>query len=271
MRSIVKPAQALSLLPIGAADRRIAVEVYRRFLESGGNRKVTGKVGGATMCLDLEEWPQAQAFLLARYDPGLVRYALRHLAPDGTMIDGGAHVGLITFQILHSRFRARIHAFEPHPQSADGFRRNLREYQRQTGTAPNVTLNETGLSSENGSMPFDFRGHSLGGEPSGTIAVTRLDDYLNTHTIEQVDVLKLDIEGHELAALKGAHDALHAHRIKSIVIETMDAHAPLGRPHDYLSDAGYRRVPMPDRRARIIRCLRPYERYENTAYEPRSA
>jgi FkbM family methyltransferase len=223
------------------------------------------------MRLDIGRWAEAQAFLLARYDPTTVTYVLSRLPREGVLIDGGAHVGLITFQVAAERPFAHVHAFEPHPVVADRFRENLQRHEAQAnpGVGTRITLNEIGLSNESGRIPFNFDAHSSHhGAPSGSIPVTSLDDYLSVARIDRVDVLKLDLEGHESPALAGAREALAAHRIGAVVIETLDAHAPLAPAHELLTTAGYCKVTLPDPRAAIVRRLRPVRRMENTAYEP---
>jgi hypothetical protein len=132
-----------------------------------------------------------------------------------------------------------------------------------------ITLNEIGLSNEKGQVPFDFDTQSIHhGTASESVSVTTLDEYLSTHGIDQVDVLKLDVEGHEPQALEGAQATLSDHRIKAIVIETIVGHGPLGRARRLLAQAGYTKVPMPDPRPAFIQRLRPLQDTENTAYEP---
>lgn len=223
---------------------------------------VYGRVGDAQMRLNLAQWPEAQGFLLGRYDSSTVQYALSHLPRDGTMIDGGAHVGLISFQVAARRPDVRIHSFEPHPVVAERFVENM-EY----CPGAQITFNAIGLSDAEGFVPFNFETHSSDRGASGSIPVLRLDDYLDAHEIEQVDVLKLDLEGHELRALEGARAALEGHRIKAITTETIEDHAPLGPVHELLTDAGYGMVEMPDPRPYQIRRVRPLRRRENTAYE----
>lgn len=51
------------------------------------------------------------------------------------------------------------------------------------------------------------------------VEVTTLDDFLDGQGIETVDFLKLDIEGHELFALRGAKRALAKGRVRALALE----------------------------------------------------
>ncbi len=46
-----------------------------------------------------------------------------------------------------------------------------------------------------------------------------LDDLTNTLSMAQVGVLKVDVEGHELAVFKGAQNLISQHRVRDIVFE----------------------------------------------------
>ena len=51
------------------------------------------------------------------------------------------------------------------------------------------------------------------------VEVITLDDFLAKRAITRVDLLKMDVEGHELSALKGARESLQAGIIKAIAFE----------------------------------------------------
>ena len=55
-----------------------------------------------------------------------------------------------------------------------------------------------------------------------TIQVNRMDDIVKIHDNVQVQLLKIDCEGHELKVLQGAINILKEKRIKNIVIELND-------------------------------------------------
>lgn len=52
-----------------------------------------------------------------------------------------------------------------------------------------------------------------------TIELETLDNYCSNHGITQIDFLKIDIEGHELEALKGASQLLKQGKVKVIQFE----------------------------------------------------
>jgi FkbM family methyltransferase len=229
----------LSRVPRGAGDIRVAEMIYARVLRE---RTVVGQVGRARLELDLADWPQAQAYLLRRYDPATVRFVLDHLPPNGVFVDVGAHVGLISTPDV------AVHAFEPHPVKGEALRRNL-----ALNSVP-ATVNALALSDRKGDVAFDADSHSIykAGADAIKVRTERLDDYFDDRGIETVDVLKLDVEGHEEAVLHGAERTLASGRIRAVTLEALDVHGDTAHAAALL-EKYMRRVPTPDPRARMVR------------------
>ncbi len=181
---------------------------------------------------------------------GLLRSAVHELAvtellwrltgPSDLALDVGANVGYFT-SLLAVR-AARVIAFEPHPKHVERLRRAIAGWPQR----PRVELWPDAVSDRCGaatlSVPHDFAGNegtaSLSlNTPAATAITVRtvtLDEALGDRT---GGVLKLDIEGHELAALRGAQEALSTGRIRDIVFED---HATMPTTVSrYLAEYGY--------------------------------
>ncbi len=230
----------LRALPAGRL--RAANYIYRRRLkELDGSLRQTRLEDGSRFALEVSEWPQAQAYLLGEYDRPTVEFVAANLPPGGVFVDVGAHVGLITFQVARSvGGNVSVHAFEPHPRRGEQFRRNLAMNPLE---GFEVSFSPVGLSDAKGETGYDLDSHKIR-ESGDSIAVIRLDDYLAENNVERVDVMKLDIEGHELQALRGAETALSEHRIGAVTLEAMDAHGDTARPRELLEGFGYRWTPL---------------------------
>jgi FkbM family methyltransferase len=256
---------ALRALPWTGGAFRYANWVYRHRMHRlpRGSTASAELMGGARFELDLSEWPQAQAFLLGRYAPELVRFVVAHLREGSVFLDVGAHVGLVAFQVAalaHAKGIA-IHAFEPHPDAA----RRLRVNQ---GLNPYLTVrvNECALAEQTGNVALNLRTHAVergGGESEDTAEVRALtlDDYLDNAGIDNADVVKIDVEGHELAVLKGAGRALAEGRIGHVVVEMLDVHhARLGTSRldvvAFMSRHGYTPRPLAPAGASRLRLRR---------------
>jgi FkbM family methyltransferase len=141
----------------------------------------------------------------------------------GCIFDVGANVG--DWLALARRWcpSAQIHAFEIVPDT-------FATLERRTLASPQVTLNAIGLAEERGCLEvvqcLDDSGLSSvipwpHGKRSTTVSceVVSGDDYCADHHIERIDLLKLDIEGAELPALRGFRRMLSTGSIDVIQFE----------------------------------------------------
>jgi FkbM family methyltransferase len=203
--------------------------------------------------------------MLGEYDIDTVRFVAASLPPDGIFLDVGSHIGLISFQVLQRVQSARIHAFEPHPDRNAQYQRNI----ELNGARDRVKVNAVALSNTAGSIGFDLERHAIE-ERGAAIATMTLDGYIAAEGLDQVDVLKLDVEGHELNVLRGAERALGEGRIVRITLEAMDVHGDTTAAAALLESHGYRRVPLPGSAGAALRKrLRVARPSANAAYELR--
>ena len=128
------------------------------------------------------------------------------------VIDVGAHIGLYT--IIGSRrvgLRGKVISLEPHPDNYNILKRNI-----ELNHLNNVIALNSAASSSKSSIKLYLPGEDKGFTKLYTImpnrAVTQnfvevdantLDDILQALNIEQVNWIKIDVEGAELEVLKG--------------------------------------------------------------------
>ncbi len=133
------------------------------------------------------------------------------IAPGATVVEAGAHIGYVTLQAARATGPSgRVIAFEPNPQTAPLVELNA----KQNGFADRVTVVRLALGSAAGRAVFHLSG---GGDTSSLhepesaseqvhVEVARLDDWLDPSL--RVDVVKLDVEGGEVDALRGMQATL---------------------------------------------------------------
>lgn len=132
--------------------------------------------------------------------------------PRRNAVDAGAHRGSYCYFL--ARLCPTVYAYEPNPL--------MREYLRRV-VRPNVVISECGLSDIPGHAQFTIPNSRRGYRHTAgtlerrlytddavqlTVRSVRLDD----EPVENVGFIKMDIEGHELAALAGARRILERDR-----------------------------------------------------------
>lgn len=140
-----------------------------------------------------------------------------------TVFDVGAHLGQTSLHFRKVFRNAFIHAFEPVPQ-------NFQQLVRNVGKRDRLYINKTALGSSIGEAfikeGFSDLTHSIvtsgkGIELEGKekISLDTVDEYMTRHQIKQIDLLKIDTEGHEIEVLEGAKGAIQRGRIAMILTE----------------------------------------------------
>ena len=214
-------SQLLRFVPSGLGAHAAARAVLARKMRTTRSLRRSTLAGGAQLELDLSDHAQAQAYLLRRYEPDVVALLARIAPPGGIFFDVGANIGLITFSVGARRRDLSIYAFEPDPENAERWRRNLR---LNPGVA--AKLEETAVGAGAGEVPL-VRGGDSGwsfvpqpGEAGDfDVPLVSLDTYASAHGIPRIDVLKVDVEGYEAEVLRGATSLLERQAIGFIVCE----------------------------------------------------
>ena len=149
------------------------------------------------------------------YEPTEVELFERTVGPGMTVLDIGANIGF--YSLLASRAvgdRGAVHAFEADPRNVVHLRANL-----QLNGCANVSVRHTAVADAPGTQVFRMAAKpthsslyaSMGDlDVASTIAVDTvpIDDILADTPV--VDVVKMDIEGGEPAALRGMVTTLKA-------------------------------------------------------------
>lgn len=155
-----------------------------------------------------------------------VRAATKRIRrPQPVMFDVGANVGNWSEQILQCFPQANIYMFEPSPGSQAAIRgkklRHAKLFPFAVGETAEVRPFYASSETDGSASLYSRRDtafQSLPYQPS-VVTVKTLDEIIEAERIEVVDFMKMDIEGHELFALRGAKRALAAGKIRALSFE----------------------------------------------------
>jgi FkbM family methyltransferase len=172
--------------------------------------------GGLRWQLDLNEGIDFSIFLLGSFEPDAVRCYESRLRPGDTVLDIGANVGAHTLPLARAvGSGGRVLSFEPTIYAHQKLKANLA---LNPELQPVVTLQQTLLTdTPGGAIPETIcsswpLGHEEGlhpehrGKPQstqGAVSLT-LDEAVAAAGVERIAFVKLDVDGFELAVLRGA-------------------------------------------------------------------
>jgi FkbM family methyltransferase len=168
---------------------------------------------GRVMFVDLRSVVGRAIYMKGEFDPGVFVPLRERLKPGGVFVDVGANVGF--YGMLAQKIVGEdgtVHAFEIDPRPLRCLKKTLAENHVQ-----NLRLHEIAVGDTDGVchlVPRNDAGNSSVSVDGGglSLAMTTLDSWRKKFPGAKVDAVKFDIEGGELAALRGAENLLRSER-----------------------------------------------------------
>lgn len=147
-----------------------------------------------------------------------------------TIIDVGAHQGQSTLEYLMAFPTARVYSFEAEDDNFSALEQATKSYRARS------VISRNAIAESNGTATFHINSHhgthsllaigrqDLWAGPAHEVAkrmveTLSLDSFCEAASISAVDILKMDIQGAELAALRGASGLLSKGKIQVIALE----------------------------------------------------
>ncbi|MEZ6234082.1 MAG: FkbM family methyltransferase [Phycisphaerales bacterium] len=201
---------------------------------SGPNRGLRWVVGASTH----GNW-------LGTFEGDKPRRMAERLKPGMTVFDVGANVGYFT--LLSARSvgpEGKVFAFEPLPRNLEFLRRHVK-----LNALDNVTVLDTAVAEHAGTAHFSSgENHSmahLADAGEFEVRLIGLDEEIDAGRLPDPNILKMDIEGAEAAALRGAKRMLERARpLVFLATHGPDIHAEC---LDLLRSVGYRVSSLDDK------------------------
>lgn len=210
---------------------------------------------GLHMILDPSDLVAQNILVDGAWEPQSTAILTEHIPNGGVFVDVGAHIGYYTLKgAMKAGSNGKVISVEPNPQTLKILRKNL-----QSNSFQNITLKEVAASDKETTLDFYVvRGINTGmasisqanaGRSESDLNIVKvparpLDAILSELGVSRVDVIKLDIEGAEAIALRGAVGTLRRFR-PALLLEWDDPQLrQLGSSTrelaQYLTELGYR-------------------------------
>ena len=182
-------------------------------------------------------WSARRSVLPMGVDPvwDMQRLAVRHGFAVQTVFDVGAHIGLMSQEFLDGFPEARVHAFEPHPNSfaclaqlaSDRLSRHQMALSDAAGEGRFFVYSDLEdptaavAASKNNSLVERRQFGVVGGQYSRSITVAKstVDCVCAQEGVETLELIKIDTEGHEREVLAGAAETLATRGVRFVFLE----------------------------------------------------
>lgn len=217
-------------VPISAGKYRLVERFGKGSEKDGFVRQAKLLYGDYTMECDLRKMLQRNFYFFGTYfleQRVLSRWI--HLAESARVVfDVGANAGIYSLAAASSNADSRVYAFEPTPAIADYFQSTVSRNElsnrieilncavsRDAGCA---YLNLfTGENNDNEGMNFISAGARA--PSSVSVSTVSIDSFCRERKIIFIDLIKIDVQGHEPDVLAGAQDLIKGQALKNIFIE----------------------------------------------------
>lgn len=180
-----------------------------------------------------------------------LEHCARAVPPGSTVLDVGGNYGTFCLNLAVRRPDVVVHAFEPVAATHRWLRTNV----RRNGVEARVHVHRLALADRPGTLEMTSTRHTdnhlvpagagaPGEGPRETVEVATLDGFAAGRDLGPVALLKADVEGAELLALRGGVDLLRRHR-PELLLEVQEEHlarfgASVAALDAFLAEQGYR-------------------------------
>lgn len=227
------------------------IQSIARFVGWQINKRLTRRTRDIQLLPDVKIYCQPDSYSAAHvlycglYDYNEMNFLLRYLRPEDSFLDIGANVGVYTLLAASKICSGSIYSFEALPKNYTRLQENLKLNQ-----FAHVKTYAIAVSDRTGTVPLDLAegdskpfithtqtNHTL------TVPSDTLDNLLQNDSLSNLTLAKMDIEGAELLALKGAVSRLKQQRPQVWILEINDTVRYFGHQKqdivDFLDSYGY--------------------------------
>ena len=181
------------------------------------------------------------------YEQDIVRF-LQHQIPDGAVyVDIGANIGSIGLPIIKHKKNIQYHAFEASPMVFEYLAKNIESNKIINATLINKLVHKDDAQS----MKF-YHGKYYGKSSLAPTYSTEyvmvdsvsMDGYCRENNLNEIDWMKIDVQGFELYVFEGMQQLLQQKKINNILFEyeawaEEEAGLKAGTAKNYMLNIGY--------------------------------
>ncbi len=219
--------------------------------------------GGTAILAYLNDPLGRTVYYTGDYDRRVSWVVRRVLRPGDCALDIGANIGVVALMAASIVGpRGVVHAFEPQPALADAMRRSA-----ALNGFDHMSVHEIALSDRDGRMALhvdermtvtaSLENGQVPGDRTIEVPVRRTEDGLRALGLPPIRLLKLDVERHEEAVLRGAGNFFAENAPEVVLFESLDEETPFRArpPVRMIADLGYDlfQIPKPLVRMRLLR------------------
>ncbi len=223
--------------------------LLKRFIKGKEVESTVNLKGGGKLICPIEDWVAWNIYFHGKYvnEERYAKFMLDTAKGKQVIFDVGANIGYYTV-LFATNTGGKVYAFEPMSYQYSVLNRNIAINQLQ-----NVESTKNIVSDSDENKRIYFSGHDNSGGSSLEKVTTEFEDvpsitldrFCEKNNIGSIDIIKIDVEGHELSVLKGMSLLLSNKKIEHLFVEIHDgnlqkAGASSTELCNYLEKYGYK-------------------------------
>ena len=171
--------------------------------------------------IDITDPEPRNVYIHGQFEEDFFKIVNNLLPHNGTFFDLGSNVGFCTFGLVPSKPNVNYHLFEANKNLIALIKESCKFYEKSS-----LTVNHCCVTDKLGFSQFHITNNQTGqshiavnNEKAVSVANETLDRYCKINDINCIDFLKIDLEGNEIAALRGASRLLNKNLINFLYVE----------------------------------------------------
>ena len=186
------------------------------------------------------------------YEPDTIDLILQNLKKDSIFFDIGANEGFFSLLASKVNYNGKTYAFEPQTQLLPIIERNLIKNNCMNCKIINIGIGEKNYTTKINIFPEVNLGASsiikknIFFNKTQLITIQSLDEFVFNNKIHnQIDLIKIDIEGYEVKAIEGMKNLLINKRINTILIDyhmSIITHQDKEKCEKFILSCGYKKI-----------------------------
>ncbi len=175
---------------------------------------------GGRIQINTSSYLEWVTYFKGHYEPQVTKFIKSIIAPDSVSIDAGANIGLHAIEMSKGK---KVYTFEPNPLICKRLKENL-----ALSKITNVEVMEIGLSNTTGALDFHiplkenpnqglgslYESHVGASSEKIQVKIDTIDNLFPN--LEKLNLIKIDVEGHDFNVILGASKTIE--RLRPVVI-----------------------------------------------------
>jgi FkbM family methyltransferase len=218
------------------------IDKFGRGIDLGSQIRTARTSDGFVIDVYSDDLIGRHILLSGKFDRSPIQLLLDFAEPGDHVIDIGANIGYVSCLMLHRIPGSILTAVEPQEAVLKLLKNNLKRFQSER-----YRLIEAGLSDSNGEGAMMLDAANKGASrlvekgTEGVVTIPLVSARQVFDSLPRLDLIKMDIEGHEETVFRSALEAIRRLQPKAILFEDQTGEAAAnGKIGRQLASAGYK-------------------------------